>query len=302
MSTTTDGTGHAHVVQLYPDAASLAEQVVPYLADGLAADESVIVIAAAGHLARFRRDLAPVVDVDAAVAAGQLALLDATATLDRFMGITGPDPQRFDAVIGATIRAALERGPVRAYGEMVDVLWQAGNVVAAMDLESLWQGLQATNDFTLYCAYAADAVGSLDGGATAVCGLHDHTVGTVDLRASSTSQRFLPHAGAVAAARQFVADWLAASSARTDDVVLAVSELVTNAIVHVGAPFHVSITDGHEGVRVAVADTSHQPPQRRPLTFDTPGGRGVHIVAALANAWGVDHTGDGKLVWADFHR
>lgn len=306
MTATTAGTPHGHVVHLYEDDASLARQVVPHLGGGLAAGESVIVIATAAHLARFRDGLASDgIDVGAAVADQRLLLLDASEALAGFLVDGRPEPTRFDATIGSTIRRALGQGPVRAYGEMVDVLWGGGDVVAAMELESLWQDLQLQHPFTLYCAYAADAVGALDGGAVAVCGLHDQLVGRVDVSAPAppaTSRRFLPMPGAVRSARRFVLAAVPVASPRAEDIALAVSELATNAIRHVGSPFHVAVTDVGDRIRVAVTDPSVLPPIIRSPSPTTPGGRGVRIVATLADAWGVDQAGDGKLVWADFLR
>ena len=65
----------------------------------------------------------------------------------------------FFEVIGGVIRDAVGTGrPVRAYGEMVALLWEAGDVLAAIDLETLWNELASELPFALYCAYHSESV------------------------------------------------------------------------------------------------------------------------------------------------
>jgi hypothetical protein len=84
-----------------------------------------------------------------------------------------------------------------------------------------------------------------------------------------------------------------------DDAMTVVTELVANAIVHAATPFTVIVDAGTTGVRVDVRDGSPLPPH----FLGPPGcwpGFGLHIVAALASAWGwqLSLTGPGKGVWA----
>jgi hypothetical protein len=64
---------------------------------------------------------------------------------------------------------------VRAYGEMVDVLWQDGLTAAAIRLEMLWNLLTTRHDFSLLCGYA---MGSFykDGGMRDICAQHSHVI------------------------------------------------------------------------------------------------------------------------------
>jgi hypothetical protein len=76
------------------------------------------------------------------------------------MFMTGdvPDPDLFQESIGGCIRRILENRRdtplIRAYGEMVDVLWKQGRHDAAIRLELLWNKLAATYGFALLCGYA----------------------------------------------------------------------------------------------------------------------------------------------------
>jgi signal transduction histidine kinase len=92
------------------------------------------------------------VDVKAATLRGQIQLLDAAETLAAFMVDGEPDWGKFKAVIGPVMERA-NRRPVRAYGEMVDLLWRDGNPGAALQLEELWHRLGTIYPFALLCGY-----------------------------------------------------------------------------------------------------------------------------------------------------
>jgi hypothetical protein len=105
----------------------------------------------------------------------------------------------------------------------------------------------------------------------------------------------------IAAARRFVTEHLTAQGREgvVPDARLIVSELVTNALVHAGTAFTVTIDVGQDAVVLRVADGSAVPPVLGTLGVEEPGGRGLGIVAALAGAWGVTtEPGGGKSVWA----
>ncbi|MGW6648714.1 6-phosphofructokinase [Streptomyces sp. CB02130] len=91
---------------------------------------------------------------------------------------------------------------------------------------------------------------------------------------------------------------------RGEDVRLCVSELATNAMLHGTAPgrgFLVRLDADDEAVRLEVHDSRRlQPHPRRPRDTDT-AGRGLLLVTALADGWGVeDRTPFGKIVWSCF--
>src|SRR5262245_20535869 len=114
-----------HFVQLYSDEAFLCEAVAEYAGTGLRRGEGVLIIATRAHRADFLRGLeARGHPIRAAMKRGQLVLLDADETLARFTAGGMPDWQSFRALIGGAIASVrLECPAVRAFGEMVDVLW-----------------------------------------------------------------------------------------------------------------------------------------------------------------------------------
>ncbi len=120
------------------------------------------------------------VDISAVRTTGQFVALDAAETMAMFMVDGAPDPDRFDAVVGALVREAQASGR-RAFifGEMVALLWVAGQVTAAMDLERLWNRLGAEEQFSLLCGYSNQllAGAGLLAEFEEICHLHSAIVG-----------------------------------------------------------------------------------------------------------------------------
>jgi PAS domain S-box-containing protein len=149
--------GSTHIVQFYEGEDHLFTTVAAFLADGIRADEPCLIIAMPEHVAGFAARLNTMGHALAELQAlGRVTLLDARATLGRFMVGGMPDRQRFRAVLGALLQqqAGGPHRKVRAYGEMVDVLWRDGNPAAAVYLEELWEELAQEHTFALLCAYA----------------------------------------------------------------------------------------------------------------------------------------------------
>ena len=151
---------HRHLVELYASDDHLADTVRDHVLPGFAAGGGVLVVATEAHRQLVTERLAAAgVDVAAAIASGQLVVLDARGTFERFMADGAPDAHAFDDVVGGLVRALVDRfGAVRIYGEMVAVLWEDGRVTAAISLEDLWNELAATTSFDLLCAYPTSAL------------------------------------------------------------------------------------------------------------------------------------------------
>jgi CheY-like chemotaxis protein len=145
-----------HSMQFYGSDQELAVDVAGFLAPSVVAGNAAIVIATGEHWQLVESELAVAgCDPAAARARGALRALDARETLDSFLRDGRVDEQRFTEVVGPVVASAERLSPrIRAYGEMVDLLWQAGDVSAAVSLEQCWNRLLATARCDLHCAYA----------------------------------------------------------------------------------------------------------------------------------------------------
>jgi anti-sigma regulatory factor (Ser/Thr protein kinase) len=103
--------------------------------------------------------------------------------------------------------------------------------------------------------------------------------------------------------RRFVArtlrDWNVDES-RIEPVMLVANELVANAIVHAGSAPVLSLAESGADLLLRVSDESRALPVPQAPTVDEAGGRGLMLVEALCDRWGIDTDGAGKSVWVAF--
>ena len=157
----------------------LTRNVGRYLAEGLRRGDALVVIATGEHADAITRELAlHAPDAVAASRDGRLVVLDAQETLDRFLVDGQPNEQLFRDVVGGVLAEAHQRsstGHVRAFGEMVGLLWVAGDRAAATRLEHYWNDLLCGTACSLFCAYPIDIYDTGDtAGLEAVLETHTH--------------------------------------------------------------------------------------------------------------------------------
>jgi PAS domain S-box-containing protein len=173
-----------HAVQFYESDDFLCGAVAGFIAAGLDAGEPALVIATEEHRLEVCRRLASAgIDLERALRPGRLTFLDARELLSHLMVQGMPDEERFRAHVGRALqasRAGARGARVRAFGEMVDLLWRDGNPGAAIRLEELWNELGQTQSFSLLCAYVMGNFGKESDAAAfqQVCGAHSHVVPT----------------------------------------------------------------------------------------------------------------------------
>jgi anti-sigma regulatory factor (Ser/Thr protein kinase) len=298
-----------HAVQFYDHESELARTVGRYLTAAVADGAIGIAIATEAHGRLLEAELeAAGLDPEACRRDGSLIVLDAAVTMSQFVDHGTIDREDFRRVVGAVVRRAAETGrPVRAFGEMVALLWEAGNVLAAIDLEKAWNELAHELPFALVCAYRSESVrgSELSEALAEVCHLHSAVVSAPhghDAVVEAVSARFPAAGDAPRRARAFVAStferWDRPRALR-DDAQLVVTELATNAVLHARSGFSVELQRRGDRVRLAVSDASPARPVVRDPSLLATSGRGLRIVAALAADWGVLPDAGGKTVWAE---
>jgi signal transduction histidine kinase len=171
-----------HAVQFYEEESFLLDTVGKFLGAGLAAGDRISVIATRKHtegfLARLDTD-----DVEQARASGRITILDAEVTLKRLMVDGLPDRSRFRDILAEVMPSEstdTPKAPLRAYGEMVDLLAKSGNVLAAIRLEEFWHEVLQENAFSMLCSYGMGAFfqpGDSDR-MMDVCNTHTHVIPT----------------------------------------------------------------------------------------------------------------------------
>ena len=232
-------------------------------------------------------------------------ILDAEDTLSRFMLGDRPDAVAFDEVVGGLVRTAAANGtPVRAYGEMVAVLWGEGRIEAAIELERLWNELGEATPFALFCAYPSHPVTDpvAEHRLSQVCHLHSKVlVSAPSLDHCEITRRFPRTPMSLRHTRQLIATTLEHWDRHSllEDALLTGGELAANAITHAESDFTVGLSRTSDGVHVEVADSSTNIPERQPGRPTALGGRGIFLVDAIGRAWGHRLLEGGKTVWVD---
>ena len=148
-----------HVVQIYGDDRVFLDGLEGFVGNGLRQGESVVVIATAMHLHGLEKRMRNNgIDIERVRAENRYVARLAEDVLASFMDKDWPDENRFVEAVSGLMQLA--RGPsgrkMRAFGEMVAILWSRGNHAATVHLELLWTRLCAAEKFPVFCAYPRD--------------------------------------------------------------------------------------------------------------------------------------------------
>ena len=294
----TDRRGHA--VFFYGHDDELADSLGSCLGEALESGAGVVLAATAAHRAGCERRMAAAgTDVAAAVASGAYAPLDAPDLMRRFLAGDRRNPGGFEQLIGDALQQATAGGRAAVvYGEMVALLWEAGQIGAVLELESWWNELGRSYPFSLVCGYPVQPAAAADLGA--VCRLHSSVIGPPSAGPQAV-RGFLVARGAPRAARHFVAGALRqwggpwAAGPLAVDAAIVATELASNAVRHARSDFTVTVARRPDAIRITVRDGCAL---GGPLAVTA--GHGLDLVNAVAARWGARPlAAGGKLVWAE---
>ncbi|HEY4451710.1 MAG TPA: ATP-binding protein [Solirubrobacteraceae bacterium] len=113
-----------------------------------------------------------------------------------------------------------------------------------------------------------------------------------------STRRFSCHRESVSAARQFARAALGRQPDETLDAVeLMVSELATNCVQHAESDFEIAVSVSEPDIRIEARDTGEGRPTPRSPAPTEPTGRGLRIVEAMSDSWGIVPGARGKTVW-----
>lgn len=144
-----------HILQIYENDEDFADTLQGFVSSGLSKGDSVIIIATTEHLRSLNLRLrAEGFDLFALTLHDQYVPLNAEETLSQFMVNGWPDENLFyHLVTNLLVRTRKKDRQVRAFGEMVAVLWSQGYSGATVHLEDLWSRFCESEAFSLFCAY-----------------------------------------------------------------------------------------------------------------------------------------------------
>jgi MEDS: MEthanogen/methylotroph, DcmR Sensory domain len=144
-----------HIAQFYEHEGVLLDTLAGFVGGGLKQGEGVIVLATAEHLKALDQRLqASGVDLQAARSQDRYITALAEEALAKFVVNNWPDDQLFFNFVAELIARAQNGGRrVRAFGELVALLWARHQIAATVRLEFLWHQLCHQRSFSLFCAY-----------------------------------------------------------------------------------------------------------------------------------------------------
>ena len=182
---------NSHAVHFYKDSQSLAQVAASFLSEGIRAGERVVIVSTPTHFAAIAKAVERLgFDPAQLKKSGKWIAFDARRTLSSLRAAGGRiDLTRFKVQFVDVVGDWYTSNPglsMRAYGEMVDLLYRDGDIAGALQLEELWTDLAAVHKFPMLCAYAVNSFFKEPRGSSRfsdVCRHHTHVIGAIPERA-----------------------------------------------------------------------------------------------------------------------
>lgn len=150
----------AHLVTFHEATDELVAEIVDHIRPILGSGGCAVIIAESSRWVPVRDRLAAVgIDADAAARDGYLRFIGARELLERISRDHVADPALFAEHVGAVMDEAFALSPrVTAFGEMVALAYEDGDVLLAIEIEQMWNELQREHTFDLLCGYPTTVV------------------------------------------------------------------------------------------------------------------------------------------------
>lgn len=181
-----------HQIEFYQSEQLLYRSVMKFVMEGLKNAEAVIVVSSNSHEQALKLALERQIHSNKlSLENGQLTFINADEFLSKMSVKNSINAAYFHSVLGESVKQARARfGSVRAYGEMVDLLWKRGDIEATIQLENEWAVLLSHHPLTLLCGYHLEDFEKVDHShpMLEICKMHSHSAETgvpLDLRGDS---------------------------------------------------------------------------------------------------------------------
>lgn len=190
-----------HVLQIYENDGFFLDALTGFVGGGINADDACIVIATDNHLKALENRLESYgIHIHALIADNRYIPMNAEVALSKFMVKGWPDENLFNQ----TISDLIERGRnhsnrrIRAFGEMVAILWAQGNNGATVRLEHLWNKFCQKEAFCLFCAYPKSGfTNEITESMNHICCAHAKMIGGSEKQLTEIFYREIMHKKAV---------------------------------------------------------------------------------------------------------
>ncbi len=184
-----------HVVQIYENDSIFLDALAGFVGGGINGGECVIVIATAKHLKALHNRLTTYgIQVKTLIEDDRYIPLDAEITLSKFMVNDWPDEELFNKTVSTLItRGTCKDRRIRAFGEMVALLWAQGLNGATVQLEHLWNKFCEKNKFSLFCAYPKSGfTQDMNDSIIDICGCHTKMINGSTLQLTEVQYTEVP--------------------------------------------------------------------------------------------------------------